>query len=117
MYGSSQEASFDEVEALNRVPLSDALDALDGPRRRSVLFALLESEAVDGPRTVVGETEGVVLDRHARDTDHLSKLVEYGFVDRDDDGRRVRRGANFADLEPLLELLVEHEHELPRDWR
>ena len=47
---------------------------------------------------------------------HLPKLVEYGFVEWDRDTHEVVKGPEFDEIEPLLELLDEHDDELPEGW-
>lgn len=115
----SEEPSFDEVDALHHVPINDALDALDRPWRRKLLFALLdiepsESSGIDafGPAEDSGPFE-FGLEANGS---HLSKLADYGFVDWNRDTHRVRKGRNFDDIRPLLELLVNHEDDLPDGW-
>jgi DNA-binding transcriptional ArsR family regulator len=48
---------------------------------------------------------------------HLPKLEQAGYVESDPDRRRVRPGPNFDEIEPLLDLLVEHWDELPGKCR
>lgn len=47
---------------------------------------------------------------------HLPKLVEYDFIERDEAANEVSKGEAFAEIRPLLELLADHEDELPADW-
>lgn len=47
---------------------------------------------------------------------HLHHLGNMGFIDYDQEDQTVTRGPNFEDIEPLLQLINEHEDELPNDW-
>jgi len=47
---------------------------------------------------------------------HLPKLEEYGFIDWDRNSNEVSKGANFEEIRPLLEMLADHEDELPEEW-
>ena len=37
-----------------------------------------------------------------------------GFIEWDQEDQQIERGPNYDEIIPLLELLVEHENELPR---
>lgn len=106
MKDSSQSRSFD-----------DMINALAAVQRRRLLVALLEHNPQDdGPTVAAGddaaEEELLVTMRHA----HLPKLVDYGFVEWDEAAGEVSKGPKFDQIRPLLELLVEHEEELPEGW-
>lgn len=113
----TDEASFDELEKLSRVPLDEAMDALGHGQRRKLLFELLE-QPDDAPVTITGSrewaesSEKLVATYHA----HLPKLADQGFIDWNRDTDEVSRGENFDDIEPLLELLIEYKSELPENW-
>jgi predicted transcriptional regulator len=47
---------------------------------------------------------------------HLPKLADYGFIEWNRDTNEVSKGANFAEIRPLLELLDAHANELPPEW-
>ncbi len=115
----TREGSFDEPNPLNRVPLNDALEALDEFQRRAVLFALLNQSRKDGPSIVVagGAVEaGMGVQSVETSDSHLLELVGYGFIDWDPESTRVSRGQNFEEIKPLLELLASREDELPNGW-
>jgi len=100
--------------------LDDALDALADRWRRALLLALLESnpQSTDPPAWKIDggddedELDPLVKLRHV----HLPKLEDYGFVEWDREADEIRKGPQFAEIRPLLELLDDHREELPSDW-
>jgi hypothetical protein len=99
--------------------IDDALDALGHVQRRRLLVALLaHNPQDDAPMTVVedavdtGALDRIVQMEHV----HLPKLVDYGYIEWDRENGEVATGPNFEEIRPLLELLVDHENELPDDW-
>lgn len=46
----------------------------------------------------------------------LPNLEEYGFIECNQDANEVVKGPMFDEIRPLLELLKDHEDELPEDW-
>lgn len=105
-------------KSLVRSTFDDALDALADVQRRRLLLDLLDHNPDD--------TSTFTDDADARDSDvehriamehlHLPKLTEYGFVEWNEDSHEVSRGPNFDEISPLLELLDDHEDELPDGW-
>lgn len=97
----------------------DVLDALGAAPRRKLLVALLEtnSRTVSPSRVADAEPEADVVDRLVKMNHvHLPKLEAYGFIDWDPETHGVSRGRNFDEVRLLLELLADHEDELPQDW-
>lgn len=101
------------------VQFDEALDALGHIQRRKLLIALLEpnpqsdSPAVPGSTSdEIAELENFVEMKHV----HLPKLVEYGFIEWEKEQNEVRKGPDFVEIRPLLELLHDHEDELPAGW-
>ena len=47
---------------------------------------------------------------------HLPKLADAGFINWDPDDGVVTRGPRFEDIAPLLNLMSDHQDELPDDW-
>ena len=103
----SREISFDELDALNRVPINDAVDALEEIQRRRILFELLAHDLQDGSPGMLVESEV------AMNNVHLPKLADYGFIDWDQETGTVQRGPRFHEITPLIDLLVNHQDELP----
>lgn len=96
------------------VDLDELVDALRSVRRRRVLHALMRGDRVSVGATGTGggdpeEVEPLAFDREV----HFPKLEEYGFVEWHRDPHELRRGPNFGDLEPLLELDGGHEDDPP----
>lgn len=96
------------------------LHALASIQRRTLLFELLAECPQDDKQSVLdlsetpgGEGHRALQMRHA----HLPTLEDHGFITWNQDGDTVARGPAFDDIRPLLELLQEHEDELPPDLR
>jgi hypothetical protein len=101
--------------------LDTALDALANKYRRRVLVALLEHNPQQDDDPQVPDDVSVESDeldrlliqmRHS----HLPKLAESGFIEWDQETNRIRKGPQFDDIRPLLELMQAHADELPEDW-
>jgi hypothetical protein len=96
------------------------MEALSNPYRRQLLLALLEHNPQD-------DSDQDPL-RHATDAEeseelrtelvhnHLPKLEEMGFIEWDRETNEIRKGANWDDIAPLLELIENHRDELPPGW-
>lgn len=97
--------SFDEM-----------MDALAAERRRKLLLSVLEQQPGDDPLAAVADA-GSDADRLTMQHAHLPKLAAYGFIEWDRETDEVTAGPKFDDIEPLLELLADHEDELPDDVR
>lgn len=101
------------------VAFDDMVDALAHVQRRKLLIALLAENPQDETPTVVADSEEnsdaldrLVSMRHV----HLPKLADYGFIEWDKEAHEIMKGPNFDEIRPLLELLDDHEDELPKDW-
>lgn len=95
------------------------LDALGHVQRRKLLVALLEHNPQDDSPVVVvdSEEESRAVKRLVEmEHMHLPKLEGYGFIEWDRESHEVGKGENFEEIRPLLELLDEHQDELPADW-
>lgn len=97
-------------------------EALESPYRRRVLLAVrgdgrreeeFTMHSLACPR--LGDTEPDIL-RTLLYHSHLPKLADMGYIEWSPDEGTVRRGPHFDEIEPLLNLLVEHEEELPYDF-
>ena len=97
----------------------DMLDAVGHIQRRKLLVALLAHNPQDDEAVTVVENEsmdealGRLVDMHHV---HLPKLEEYGFITWNQATNEVSKGPNFEEIRPLLELLRDHEDELPDGW-
>jgi predicted transcriptional regulator len=101
------------------ISFDDLADVLADTQRRKLLIALLEHNPQDDRPVGIADEgtesdslERLVSMRHV----HLPKLADYGFIDWDEDAHEVTKGPNFEEIRPMLELLDDHEDELPADW-
>lgn len=101
--------------------INDMLNILANDYRRCTLIALSEG-TTDEDRSVrlpdnvaIGETgrERQTIElRHC----HLPMLADSELIEWNRDHNKIAKGARFDDVEPLLELLVDHSDELPDEW-
>lgn len=101
------------------VSFDDMVEALADIQRRNLLVALLEHNPQNDSPVGIADSgsEGAAVERLVTMNHvHLPKLVDYGFIHWDEESHEVRKGPNFDEIEPLLELLDDHEDELPPDW-
>ena len=99
--------------------VDEVMDALANVQRRKLLVALLAHNPQDDSPVVVADSEGegsAVEQLVTMDHVHLPKLAEYGFIDWDKEAHQVEKGPKFDEIRPLLELLDDHEDELPDGW-
>ncbi|WP_436931998.1 DUF7344 domain-containing protein [Halosimplex halobium] len=101
------------------ISFDDMVDTLAHVQRRKLLVALLEHNPQDDTPVVIADSESesdaverLVSMQHV----HLPKLADYGFIEWNEDTHEVMKGPNFDEIRPLLELLDNHEDELPADW-
>lgn len=116
MEKSTRELPTDALDELAHVPFDEVLDALRHIQRRKLLFALLDHNPQDDSPAVLadsGEGADDLETLSAMSHVHLPKLVEYGYINWNRDAHEVTQGPNFDEIQPLLELLVEHQDELP----
>lgn len=105
------------VEKVDKLDVS--LDALAHVQRRKLLVALTDHNPQDDSPVVIDDSEGEVEALERLTTMHhvhLPKLVEYGFVEWDEEHNEVSKGPDFDEIRPLLELLDDHADELPEGW-
>ena len=97
--------------------LNDLFESLSSEQRRRLLFQLLEHNPLDEleiyPRDVTSDRDESNRLRVQMYHVHLPKLVTYGFIDWDRDEHVVRKGSNFDEIRPVLELLCERRDALP----
>jgi hypothetical protein len=99
-------------QPLSSVSIDDTFEALGHVQRRRLLTTLLES--TDKDETIVRDADSdgmdtLVMMKHV----HFPKLAAYGFIQWNKETDEVEQGPAFAEIRPLLELLVTHENELP----
>lgn len=94
------------------------LDALGTRERRYLLSQLLVSNPrdeewlVDQLETDADEQDLLARIRH---TD-LPKLDQMEFITWDDEEGTIVKGPRFDEIRPILQLMVDHEDELPDGW-
>ena len=100
--------------------LNESFKALSHPRRRKMLTQLYDhnprEEDEFSKESLIGDGESadrVLLEIHHR---HLPSLEEAGFITWDQEEDAIRRGPNFDEIAPLIELMNEHRDELPAGW-
>ena len=97
----------------------EQLDALSHQPQRRILVKLLRHNPADDvpdpieDLDVEDEELETLLDFQQY---HLPQLEEKGFVEYDREEHKVTKGPNFGEITPILELIDEHEDELPDDW-
>lgn len=99
--------------------LGELLGALADPYRRELLLALMEHNPQD-------DDDSDPLNIHADGADaftqlnismgHLPKLDAMGIIDWDQDENAIRKGPDWEEFEPLLQLIVENKEQLPEEW-
>lgn len=108
--------------ATRSASLDVMFDVLSHSYRRRILVAVSKLDPRDGgasPHSMLDPEDangGLEKLNTALFHTHLPKLAEKGFIEWDRDGETVRRGPNFEEIAPLIDLMVDHEDELPADW-
>lgn len=101
--------------------LDSILNVLADRYRRRVLVALLEHNPQDDddPQTpediTMGDEDLEELMIEMEHT-HLPKLAAAGLIEWDRETNVIKKGPEFAEIEPLLRLMHEHRDELPEGW-
>ena len=96
------------------------LDAISNVQRRRLLVHMLFNNPEDESKlyTGDGETNDEELTALLIEMEHvhLPKLEDYGFIEWNRDEHVVVKGPKFDEVRPFLELLVDHQDELPDGW-
>lgn len=96
--------------------LDQILDHLSTRHRRLILLSLKHG----GPTTETDVMLRGTDDQEAAEVQlvhsHLPKLEDAGYITWDRDTGQISKGPHFDEIEPLLELIENHAHELPPDW-
>ena len=112
-------SSRDSTIQRERTTLDELFEVLSKPPRRRILSALAdtdsreEAEFVPEEFTSDGRREDVLMKLHHI---HLPKLDEPGFIEWSPDSKTVERGPRFDEIAPVVELLIDHRHQLPSSW-
>ncbi|WP_238709604.1 DUF7344 domain-containing protein [Natronorubrum halophilum] len=101
-------------------PADEFFRAVANVQRRRLLVRMLSHNPEDESKVYTGdretdEEELATLLIEMQHT-HLPLLEEYGFIDWDRQNHEVSKGPEFDEIRPLLEMMVEHQGELPEGW-
>lgn len=101
--------------------MDTVLDVLANQYRRRVLVALSEHNPQDDddpqiPSDTELADEELETLRIQMIHVHLPKLEESGFIEWERGTNSIRRGPQFDEIRPLLELMQNHADELPDGW-
>jgi len=103
-----------------QVRFSTALSALGDPYRRQLLLALTEhnpqdDDDVDPLDLVAEKDEPSVLNTELVHI-HLPKLEDMGYITWNRTTNKISKGPKWDDIAPLLQLIYNHQEELPEEW-
>lgn len=109
-----------QIPQTESTTLDQLFTCLSHPTRRRILTTL----AADNPRDkeefespdFKPEDEELALFRTQLYHHHLPHLEEGGYIAWDRDADIITRGPNFEEVRPLIELMNNHQDELPADW-
>lgn len=108
-----------------RFHMSDAgrfdqvLEALANPYRRQLLLALIEhnpqGDDDTDPLNIRPEDDDPLLNLNIY-MGHLPQLESMGIIEWHEDEEEIVKGPDWAEFEPLLELIAENMDKLPKEW-
>ena len=102
------------------MPVCDGFSTVCGGRtpRLQSWEKSVDHNPQDGSPAVLADLEGgdsfdrLVSMEHV----HLPKLADYGLIECDRESAKIPKGPTFDEIRPLIELLTDHEGELPDEW-
>lgn len=105
---------------MTRSGVDELFAALSSPYRRQLLVALLEHNPQDDddrdPLNIVADdVEPEVLEIELLHK-HLPKLEEMAFITWNRETDEISKGPRWAEIEPLVTLVDDHQDELPDGW-
>jgi hypothetical protein len=105
------------VKAGSEILLDDTFAALSHAYRRRILSLLArhgpEARFEIGDPIRASDNQNIEITLHHN---HLPKLDRIGFIEWDREANTIGRGFHFEEIKPVLELLIEHQEELPDEW-
>lgn len=100
--------------------VDELFEALADAQRRRLLVHMLEHNPEDDTKVYIGDMDVEDADLEDLLTNmthiHLPKLEADGFINWDKEEHVVTKGPNFDEIRPLVELLNNHQDELPNEW-
>ncbi|WP_239642056.1 ArsR family transcriptional regulator [Natrinema versiforme] len=100
--------------------IDEVFDTFANAQRRRLLIHMLEHNPEDDTKAYIGDMDvddGELEELLMQMTHiHLPKLEADGFINWDKEEHVVTKGPNFDEIRPLVELLNNHEDELPNGW-
>ena len=99
--------------------LGTALQLLSDPDRRRLLLRIREHNPEDAEQMPRETTDSDAEFRRAFSQMyhlHLPMLAAADVIAWDRDQNVIRRGPDYDELRPLLDLFHDHEEELPEEW-
>lgn len=89
--------------------------ALGNSHRRAILLGLDAGHIATAGDAMMrsGQAEEI---RRELENEHLPLLEEAGYIEWDSETDEIKKGPNFDEIEPLLELMRNHPEELPPSW-
>lgn len=103
--------------AQETVGLDRLLDILCHTHRRQILTRLSDRDSRDEDE-FDQRAPGISTESLANELFHyhLQKMAEADFIYWDPERRVVRRGPRFDEIAPLIDLMANHNDELPTGW-
>lgn len=99
---------------------STALSALEDAYRRQLLLALIEHNPQDDddvdPLDLVAEKDEPDILKTELFHRHLPKLEDMGYITWNQNTNKISKGPKWDDIAPLLQIIYNHQDELPDEW-
>lgn len=101
----------------NRLTTDDLFHILSHSYRRQILVSFLEQNSqcnrAQAPINIVSDEMDLEMLETELVHTHLPKLEDMGYIRWNRDTNEINKGPNYEQIEPLLELLYEHQNKLP----
>lgn len=106
------------VQVKMSISCDDLMNALANIQRRRLLVAVMERAPEDDGTIDISDSDraaGILEEPESIDHFHISKLVNLGLIEWDWATSEIKKGPNFDEIKPLIELFTNHEDDLPED--
>lgn len=108
------------INTLREQPFDAVLAALSDPYRRQLLVALLDHNPQDDddrdPLGILAAADEPDVLEIELIHNHLPRLEEMGYITWNRTTNEISKGPQWDEIEPLLELIHNHQDELPDGW-